>query len=88
MYVTASHVTFLCRFLSEYKKQGLNIWGLTAQNEPLDGRLPFFPFQCLGFTATQQRDFIAMDLGMLSPPACCAGIILHIALIFYIPFIC
>ncbi|KAF6031271.1 GBA [Bugula neritina] len=54
---------YLVRFLSEYKKQGLNIWGLTAQNEPLDGRLPFFPFQCLGFTATQQRDFIAMDLG-------------------------
>lgn len=36
---------------------------MTAQNEPTDGRLPFFPFQCLGFTAEMQRDFIVSDLG-------------------------
>ena len=52
------------RFLDEYKKQGVDIWGLTAQNEPIDGRIPFFPFQSMGFTAEEQRDFIISDLGM------------------------
>ncbi|XP_067942869.1 putative glucosylceramidase 4 [Watersipora subatra] len=60
---------YIVKFLDEYKKQGVEFWGLTAQNEPLDGRIPFFPFQCLGFTAEMQRDFIISDLG----PALHAG---------------
>ena len=41
----------------------MKIWGLTAQNEPIDGFVPRFPFQSMGFTPTTQRDFIREDLG-------------------------
>jgi hypothetical protein len=30
------------------------MWGLTAQNEPNDGRVPEFSFNCMGWTAAQQ----------------------------------
>ena len=36
---------------------------MTAQNEPSDGNLPNFRFQAMGWNPTQQRDFIALDLG-------------------------
>lgn len=56
-------VCFTCRFLQEYSKHGIDLWGITAQNEPSDGKLPNFKFQAMGWTAAQQRDFIALDLG-------------------------
>ena len=58
-----SWALYFVRFLQEYQKNGINIWGLTAQNEPSDGMIDHFPFQCLGWTPELQRDFIAMDLG-------------------------
>lgn len=36
---------------------------MTTQNEPWDGFVPGFPFNCLGLTAEQIRDFIKLDLG-------------------------
>lgn len=54
---------YFVKFLQAYKSQGVNIWGLTAQNEPSDGDITDFPFQCLGWTPELQRDFIAKDLG-------------------------
>ncbi|KAH8041156.1 hypothetical protein HPB51_013816 [Rhipicephalus microplus] len=51
------------RFIQEYEKQGVPIWGLTTQNEPTSGFVPFYPWQTLGFTACSQRDFITLDLG-------------------------
>lgn len=54
---------YFVRFLQAYKAHGIDIWGLTAQNEPSDGMITDFPFQCLGWTAELQRDFIAKDLG-------------------------
>ena len=54
---------YFVKFLQAYKDAGINVWGLTAQNEPSDGMIDNFPFQCLGSTAQQQRDFIALDLG-------------------------
>jgi len=50
------------RFVEEYKNNGITLWGLTAQNEPIDGLSEDFSFQCLGFTAEEQRDFIKFDL--------------------------
>lgn len=49
----------------------VSIWGLTTQNEPSAGLIPWFPFQSLGFTATTQRDFIAQDL---APALSAAGL--------------
>ena len=54
---------YFVKFIQEYKKQGIDMWGITAQNEPTDGMLPGFRFQCLGWTPESQRDFIAKDLG-------------------------
>ena len=58
-----SWALYFVRFLQEYQKQNITIWGLTAQNEPSDGMIEGFPFQCLGWTGDLQRDFIKTDLG-------------------------
>lgn len=55
--------TDCCRFVQEYQKQGVPIWGLTAQNEPSDGEVYHFFFQAMGWTPEMQRDFIKLDLG-------------------------
>ncbi|XP_015269325.1 PREDICTED: glucosylceramidase-like [Gekko japonicus] len=54
---------YFIRFLDEYAKRNLTFWALTAENEPTAGLMANYPFQCLGFTPEQQRDFIALDLG-------------------------
>ncbi|XP_063434087.1 lysosomal acid glucosylceramidase-like [Mytilus trossulus] len=54
---------YFVRFLQEYGEHGIALWGITAQNEPSDGKIPNFKFQAMGWTAAQQRDFIALDLG-------------------------
>ena len=54
---------YFVKFLQAYGNHGINIWGLTGQNEPTDGMITDFPFQCMGWTPELQRDFIAQDLG-------------------------
>lgn len=54
---------YFVRFLQEYEKNGIRLWGLTAENEPSAGYMPGYKFQCMGFTPSSQRDFIKMDLG-------------------------
>ncbi|KFP48487.1 Glucosylceramidase, partial [Cathartes aura] len=58
-----AHPSPALRFLDEYAKHNLTFWAVTAENEPSAGLINNYPFQCLGFTAEQQRDFIAWDLG-------------------------
>ncbi|XP_048144480.1 lysosomal acid glucosylceramidase-like isoform X2 [Corvus hawaiiensis] len=54
---------YFIKFLDEYSKHNVTFWAVTAQNEPLAGL--FTPPQAptIAFTAAQQRDFIAQDLG-------------------------
>ncbi|XP_037503564.2 lysosomal acid glucosylceramidase-like, partial [Rhipicephalus sanguineus] len=54
---------YYVRFVQEYERHGIPIWGLTAENEPTMGFLPGFPGQALGFTPKTQRDFVKLDLG-------------------------
>lgn len=54
---------YFIRFLDAYAKHNVTFWALTAENEPSAGLMPYYPFQCLGFTSELQRDFIAEDLG-------------------------
>ncbi|XP_049270088.1 putative glucosylceramidase 4 [Rhipicephalus sanguineus] len=54
---------YYVRFLQEYERNGIPIWGLTTQNEPTVGFVPYFPWQALGFTPKTQRDFVKFDLG-------------------------
>jgi len=51
------------RFLDSYKSQGLNLWGITVENEPGAGNHPNYTFNCLNLTAPQERDFISKNLG-------------------------
>ena len=54
---------YYVKFLDAYKKEGIKFWGLTTGNEPINGLIPKFPFNCLGFTPSLQRDFIKYQLG-------------------------
>ncbi|XP_076356538.1 lysosomal acid glucosylceramidase-like [Tachypleus tridentatus] len=54
---------YFVRFLKAYAAYNIMFWGITAENEPLNGFRENFPFQCLGFTPESQRDFIKFHLG-------------------------
>ncbi|CAL8247259.1 unnamed protein product [Lota lota] len=54
---------YYVRFLDEYAKYNLSFWALTTGNEPSAGRMTNYSFQAMGFTAEEQRDWVAMDLG-------------------------
>ncbi|KAK7486771.1 hypothetical protein BaRGS_00021918 [Batillaria attramentaria] len=54
---------YFVRFVQEYGKHNLTMWGLTTQNEPSDGEIYHFPFQAMGWTPELQRDFVKLDLG-------------------------
>ncbi|XP_004714723.1 lysosomal acid glucosylceramidase [Echinops telfairi] len=54
---------YFVKFLDAYAEHNLRFWAVTAENEPSAGLISGYPFQCLGFTAEHQRDFIARDLG-------------------------
>ena len=50
---------YFVRYIQEYKKQGINLWGLTMQNEP-EADSPWD--NCL-YSPAEQRDFIRNYLG-------------------------
>uniref|UniRef100_A0A8C7YS49 Glucosylceramidase n=1 Tax=Oryzias sinensis TaxID=183150 RepID=A0A8C7YS49_9TELE len=54
---------YYIRFLEEYAKYNLTFWAVTTGNEPSAGRMTNYSFQALGFTAEEQRDWVALDLG-------------------------
>ena len=54
---------YFIKFLNEYKKQDIEFWGLTAQNEPWDGTVPDFTFNAMGWNASTQREWIVEHLG-------------------------
>ncbi|EYC05976.1 hypothetical protein Y032_0079g1284 [Ancylostoma ceylanicum] len=60
-----SYATYLVRFFEEYAKNGIPFWGMTLQNEPTSGALPFYGWQTMLLTATMERDFVKGILGPL-----------------------
>jgi len=54
---------YFVRFFDEYKKHNVEFWGVTTQNEPLDGLLPDFFFNCMGWTAEDTATFTGLNLG-------------------------
>lgn len=54
---------YFIKFLDAYKAEGVEFWGLTAQNEPMDGSIPDFTFNCMGWNASTQTDWISEHLG-------------------------
>ncbi|KAK5985803.1 Glucosylceramidase [Trichostrongylus colubriformis] len=58
-----SYATYLVKFFEEYAKHGIPFWGMTLQNEPSSGALPFYKWQTMFFSAPMQRDFVKVTLG-------------------------
>lgn len=54
---------YYMKFLDAYDKAGIPIWGLTMQNEPVDGLVPDFTFNCMGWTAETQGAWVRDHLG-------------------------
>nr|CAH0110339.1 unnamed protein product [Daphnia galeata] len=54
---------YFVRFFEEYKKHNLNFFAVSPQNEPMDGNIQDFPFNCMGWTPEQQAIFIGLNLG-------------------------
>ncbi|XP_038044272.1 lysosomal acid glucosylceramidase-like [Patiria miniata] len=54
---------YFIRFLKAYDKLNIPMWGLTVQNEPTAGLIPFYSWQCMAMQPPRMRDFIKMDLG-------------------------
>jgi glucosylceramidase len=52
-----------CSFLQAYQKEGIDIWGLTAQNEPGDGYYIYFHINSCEYSPEEERNFVANNLG-------------------------
>jgi glucosylceramidase len=50
---------YCCKFLKAYKKEGIPIWGMTVQNEPM----AIQTWESCVFNAAEERDFVKNDLG-------------------------
>ncbi|OXA45838.1 Glucosylceramidase [Folsomia candida] len=58
-----SYSKYLVKFLDAYKENGVDLWGMTVQNEPMTGFAPDYPWNTCGFTAAMERDFVSQHLG-------------------------
>ncbi|CAG0890468.1 unnamed protein product [Darwinula stevensoni] len=54
---------YYLRFAEAYKKENVSLWGVTTQNEPVDGNIPGFTFNCMGWTGETQREWVKNNLG-------------------------
>lgn len=64
------YAEYIKKFFDAYKERGIDIWGLTPGNEPIDGFIPFFTFNAMGWTpqksAYWSTDFLAPTLSNAS----------------------
>ena len=51
------------KYFQKLQDNGVDLWGLTAQNEPFDGNYPDFSFNCMGWNASTQATWIGQNLG-------------------------
>lgn len=54
-----SWANYYVKFINEYEKQGIPLWGLTVQNEPMATQ----PWESCVYTAEEERDFVRDHLG-------------------------
>ncbi|XP_066942035.1 lysosomal acid glucosylceramidase-like [Macrobrachium rosenbergii] len=54
---------YFIKFLDGYAENGVKIWGVTAENEPTAGYVPDYHFNCMGFTAEEERVWVSEYLG-------------------------
>lgn len=53
---------YFVKFLKSYEDNNVSIWGLTVENEPSAGFIPFYPFQSMGFTPFSESRFLKNNL--------------------------
>lgn len=51
--------SYFARFVTEYRRAGVPVWGLTVQNEPMAAQT----WESCIFSATEERDFVKFYLG-------------------------
>jgi glucosylceramidase len=49
--------------LQAYREEGIEVWGVTPQNEPGDGYEDWFHIPSCGYSPEEERKFIADNLG-------------------------
>ena len=54
-----SWANYYVKFIERYQKEGINVWGLTVQNEPMATQR----WESCIYTATEERDFLKNYLG-------------------------
>ena len=54
-----SWARYYAKFIQAYEKEGIPIWGLTVQNEPMAVQT----WESCNYTAEQERDFVKLHLG-------------------------
>ncbi len=55
----ATWARYFIRFIEEYEKQGVSVWGLTVQNEPMAVQT----WESCIYTGEEERDFVKNHLG-------------------------
>lgn len=58
-----TYAEYLMKFYDAYKKEGINFWGATVQNEPVAANLPIYFFNSMQFTNEEMTRFIGDYLG-------------------------
>lgn len=56
------YAEYIKKFFDAYKERGIDIWGITPGNEPLDGFIPFFTFNSMGWTPVTSALWSANNL--------------------------
>lgn len=54
---------YFVKFIQEYAKNHITIWGITVENEPGAGFDKNYYSNSLGFNGSLERDFVKLDLG-------------------------
>lgn len=62
--------SYIKKFFDAYKERGIEIWGITPNNEPLDGFLPFFIFNAMAWSPDKVADW---SVNYLAPTLSKAG---------------
>lgn len=56
------YADYIKKFFDAYKERGINIWGMTPGNEPIDGLVPFFPFNSMMWLPREGADWVVNHL--------------------------
>ncbi|XP_031839027.2 lysosomal acid glucosylceramidase-like isoform X1 [Nomia melanderi] len=54
---------YLVKFLDEYRKNGVNIWGISTGNEPINAFIPFDKLNSLGWTPPTVSEWVGEHFG-------------------------